>query len=369
MKKVFSTVLALVLLFSLLTASASIFDPNAKKMYVKTGDGKGLHLRTDTNTHSQILATIPYGAEVLHYSDFISMEWAHVQYGMYNGYVMNKFLVEKKPKPFVTPSPKPTVKPTPVPSPEEQRAAEVMAAQKLGIVPKGMKTDGSCTWDDLNTLLTNVIRLKTKNASAARANMYMTREEYQASQAGAQYDVVLRGVAAAELYGALIDLGVKEPEANHINDPFIADAADVQLTQEYAGKMSPYNAGDWRTKDLLSIIITVLDYADVISGKGVMTLDDYHMFYPTHPLTQEDAILAAYRLYNSATTFVGTVKVVHNRDVNLREKPSMSAKILGTTSPGTTYPVLEVEKGWYKIQLPDGRACYISAGMVAFHQQ
>jgi len=370
MRKLLAFILLMTFLAALLPASASIYDPNAQRAYIKTSDGKGVNLRRETNTQSEVLAKIPYGEEVLVYSDYAPNEWAHVQYRMMNGFVMSKFLVDKKPKPFVTPTPKPTAKPTQPPTPEERRAAEIKAAQKLGIVPSGMKTDGSATWDDLNNLLTNVIRLKSKNSTAVRSHVYLTKEEYAASQAGAKFNVVLRGVAAAELYGTLLDLGVKEPELNHSNDPFIMDAADAQVAQEYAGKTAAYDGSDWRTKDLLSMIITILDYTDYSSGMGVMTMDDSHQFYPINPLTHEEAILAAYRLYNASSAFVGTVTVTHGRNVNLREKPSMSARILGTTAPGTVYPVLAVEKGgWYKIQLPDGKACFIAAGMVSFNQQ
>ena len=112
MRKLLAFILLTALLAALLPASASIYDPNAQKAFIKTSDGKGVNLRTDTNTQSQVLAKIPYGAEVLVYSDYAPNEWAHVQYRMMNGFVMSKFLVDRKPKPFVTPTPKPTAKPT-----------------------------------------------------------------------------------------------------------------------------------------------------------------------------------------------------------------------------------------------------------------
>ena len=108
----------------------------------------------------------------------------------------------------------PTAAPTATPSPEQRRANEIKEAQMLGIVPQGMKTDGTATWDDLNNLLTNVIRLKTRNPAAQRTHVYLTKEEYEASNAGAQYNMVLRGVAAAEMYGTLLDIG----DDKHVNN-------------------------------------------------------------------------------------------------------------------------------------------------------
>ncbi len=369
MKKIIAMMVMLTLLLSLLPASASIYDPNAANMYVKTENGKTLNLREEPNTNAKVITNIPYGKPVLVYSGFISDKWSHVQYGMFNGYVMKRFLTDKKPEPFVPPTPKPTSKPTAAPSPEQLRANEIKEAQKLGIVPQGMKTDGIATWDDLNNLLTNVVRLKTKNPAAQRTHVYLTKEEYAASGAGAQYNIVLRGVAAAEMYGLLLDIDDAKHSLDHANDFFIADYVDIQLAQQYAGRTAPYNPNDWRTLDMVEMVLTVLDHTDMHTGENVLSLDAENNFYPTHPLTREDAILAAYRLYNSYTTYVGTVVVTHVRQANLRQGPSMQDTIVGKADPGARYPVVAIEKGrWYKVMLPDGKTAYISGTMVTFHQ-
>jgi uncharacterized protein YgiM (DUF1202 family) len=369
MKKIIAMMVMLTLLLSLLPASASIYDPNAANMYVKTENGKTLNLREEPNTNAKVITNIPYGKPVLVYSGFISDKWSHVQYGMFNGYVMKRFLTDKKPEPFVPPTPKPTSKPTAAPSPEQLRANEIKEAQKLGIVPQGMKTDGIATWDDLHNLLTNVVRLKTKNPAAQRAHVYLTKEEYAASGAGAQYNIVLRGVAAAEMYGLLLDIDDAKHSLDHANDFFIADYVDIQLAQQYAGRTAPYNPNDWRTLDMVEMVLTVLDHTDMHTGENVLSLDAENNFYPTHPLTREDAILAAYRLYNSYTTYVGTVVVTHVRQANLRQGPSMQDTIVGKADPGARYPVVAIEKGrWYKVMLPDGKTAYISGTMVTFHQ-
>lgn len=370
MKKIVSLMTLLTLLLGMLPASASIYDPNAGNMFIKTENGKSVNMREEPNTNAKIITTIPYGRTVLVYSGFISSQWAHVQYGMFNGYVMKKFLTSNKPRPFVSPTPKPTPIPTATPSPEQRRANEIMEAQKLGIVPQGMRTDGIATWDDLNNLLTNVVRLKIMNPAAERTHVYLTREEYEASSAGAQYNMVLRGVAAAEMYGVLLDIDDTKHSLDHANDPFIADYADIRLAQQYTGRTAPYNPDDWRTIDLGEMVLAVLDHADARTGESVLSLDAGYNFYPIHPLTHEDAILAAYRLYNSCAAYVGTVVVTHSRPVNLRQGPSKKDAIVGKADPGTIYPVIAVEKGgWYKVLLPDGRIVYISGSMVSFYPQ
>lgn len=369
MKKVVALVTLLVLLLSLLPASASIYDPNSGNMFIKTENGKCVNMREEPNTDAKVITTIPYGKSVLVYSGFISGQWSHVQYGMFNGYVMKKFLTGTKPAPFVPPTPKPTAKPTATPSPEQRRANDIKEAQKLGIVPRGMKTDGIATWDDLNALLTNVVRLKTKNPAAQRTHVYLTKQEYEASGAGAQYNMVLRGVAAAEMYGVLMDIDENKHSLEHTNDPFIADYADIRLAQQYAGRTAPYNPNDWRTINLEEMVLIVMDHTDMRTGENVLSLDAEYHFYPTHPLTREDAILAALKLYNSCTSYVGTVVVTHTRQANLRKGPSMKDAIIGKVDPGASFPVIAVEKGgWYKILLPDGKAAYISGSMVAFYQ-
>ncbi|MGI6694669.1 MAG: SH3 domain-containing protein [Christensenellales bacterium] len=392
MKKIVALMTLLALLLGLPPVSASIYDPNACNMFIKRENGQPVDMYLEPNIDAEVIIAIPYGETVLVYSDFISNQWSHVQYGMHNGFVMKNFLTDMDPGPFVPPTPRPprptptprpprptpvpTPKPTPIPtptatpSPEQRRANEIMEAQKLGIVPQGMRTDGIATWDDLNNLLTNVVRLKIMNPAAERTHVYLTREEYEASSAGAQYNMVLRGVAAAEMYGVLLDIDDTKHSLDHANDPFIADYADIRLAQQYTGRTAPYNPDDWRTIDLGEMVLAVLDHADARTGESVLSLDAGYNFYPIHPLTHEDAILAAYRLYNSCAAYVGTVVVTHSRPVNLRQGPSKKDAIVGKADPGTIYPVIAVEKGgWYKVLLPDGRIVYISGSMVSFYPQ
>ncbi len=367
MKKVLSLLFVLILLASLLPVTASINVPSST-MYVKTANGKTLNLREQPDENAKVIAKIPYAAEVQVYSDFLGMVWYHVQYGMYNGYVKTEFLSETKPRPHVTPTPRPTVKPTPTrtPSPEEEAANEIAAAKALGLVPQGLTAEGNVTWQELDQLLTNAIRLKNKNSAADRSHVYLSLAEYQAASAGFDFNIVLRGVAAAEMYGALIDMGESDPAFNHSNDPFVADSAAIALCQEHAG-ISSNVVGDWRALPMLDMVLTIIDNVDAVSGKPVMALDADHEFHPNNPFTRTEAIQAVYRLYNSFYQFLGKVTVTHTRQANLRAQPSMDAAIVGKVNPGEVYNVVSIPKtSWYEIQLQNGKTVFIAAGMVSF---
>lgn len=386
MKKFVSLFTVLCLLTALLPVAASMYDPDARTMYVKTPDGKSVNLREQPDSNATILDRIPYGAGVTVYSDFISKVWSHVQYGMLNGFVKTQYLTDAPPKPYPTPKPtpkptskptakptkkptaKPTAKPTPTlpPSPEDLIAREISMARSLGLVPPDMSSEGNCTWQELDALLTNAIRLKSKNPAMIRNHVYLTLEEYQAADVGAPFNIVLRGVAAAEMYGALIDMGDSDPAINHSNDPYIADTADIDLCQEYTGLVITDSA-DWRALSMLEMIIIVIDHADNNSGKAVLTLDADHQFLPTQALARMEAILGVYRLYHSYRANLGIVTVTHHRQANLRAKPSMKATIVGKVNPGAVYEVISIPKdGWFQIQLPNGDTAYIAAGMVSF---
>ncbi len=164
-----------------------------------------------------------------------------------------------------------------------------------------------------------------------------------------------------------MDMGEMDPALNHSNDPYIVDAADIDLAQQFAGRVTVPGSADWRDKSLLEMVITILDHTDGSTGKAVMEMDAEHEFMPTHPLTRADAIISVYRLYNSFYSYMGTVTVTHSRQANLRTEPSMKAAIIGKVNPQEVYPVVDIpNNGWYHIQLPDGKTCYIAAGMVSF---
>lgn len=85
---------------------------------VKSSNGKGLNLRSEPTMNGDILATIPYGAQVGVY--MLGGGWAYVRYQNQNGYVMSKFLTSSKngPMPGPVPNPNPNPIPNPVPNPD-----------------------------------------------------------------------------------------------------------------------------------------------------------------------------------------------------------------------------------------------------------
>ena len=85
MKKIICLLSVLILLASLLPATASINSPSST-MYVKTGNGKTLNLREQPDANAKVIAKIPYAAEEQEYADLLGMVWYHVLYGMYNVY-------------------------------------------------------------------------------------------------------------------------------------------------------------------------------------------------------------------------------------------------------------------------------------------
>jgi len=136
--------------------------------------------------------------------------------------------------------------------------ASCKEAQKLGIVPQGMKTDGIATRDDLHSLLTNGVRIKTMNPAAQRTHVYLTKKEYEAVSTGIQYSTVLRGIAAAGMCGVLLDIDDTKHALGHTSDPFIADYADIRLAQQYAGRIVPCSPNDCHTMDPGEMILALL---------------------------------------------------------------------------------------------------------------
>ena len=65
-------------------------------MYVYTANGKGLNLREEPSKDAAVLASIPYGTKLTIYS-FYNSTWANVSYRGYDGYVMQRYLVDYKP--------------------------------------------------------------------------------------------------------------------------------------------------------------------------------------------------------------------------------------------------------------------------------
>ena len=98
MKKVISLVLATMLL--VLLVSAAVAESQGTVMYVKTGDGLSLRVRSSMSTKntSNVIGSLKYGEKVVIYGRRDG--WAMIDYGNRTAYVMYRFLVKYKPEPF-----------------------------------------------------------------------------------------------------------------------------------------------------------------------------------------------------------------------------------------------------------------------------
>lgn len=106
-KRLVSLLLAAVLLTALLpvmSASAAM-----SPYYVYTENRKPLNMRCDHSTSSEIVAYIPFGAQV--YCQTYNGTWMYVNYNGTTGYCMSRYLVTWKPTPIG-----PTAKPTSTPN-------------------------------------------------------------------------------------------------------------------------------------------------------------------------------------------------------------------------------------------------------------
>ena len=98
MKKVIGLMLAMVLL--VLVVSASMSESQGTDMYVCTGNGKPLNVRSSMSTEddSNIIGSLKYGTKVIIYGH--QNGWAIIDYGNTAGYIMYRYLVKEKPAPY-----------------------------------------------------------------------------------------------------------------------------------------------------------------------------------------------------------------------------------------------------------------------------
>jgi len=102
-KRILALLCSLVFLFAFFSMSGALAST---KMYVYTSNGKTLNLRDYPSKDGNIIANIPYGAEVSVDTGFVGSSWSHVTYKNKTGYCMNRYLTSEKP------GPKPTTSPT-----------------------------------------------------------------------------------------------------------------------------------------------------------------------------------------------------------------------------------------------------------------
>lgn len=92
MRKVWTGLLALVLVAALCAPLLVSAYADAMVYYVNTANKKSLNMRSSTDLGNSILTSIPNGAAVVVYEFLNSNTWAHIGYGGRDGYVMTRYL-------------------------------------------------------------------------------------------------------------------------------------------------------------------------------------------------------------------------------------------------------------------------------------
>ena len=113
MKRTLSVLAALVLMLCVVgeirQASANVLN-----LYVATYDYYGLKLRPEPSTNRTEYCKIPHGTLLTIYEYTLDGLWCRTQYGGYEGWVMEKYLTEYKPRALTPQDPGPS-KPTAAP--------------------------------------------------------------------------------------------------------------------------------------------------------------------------------------------------------------------------------------------------------------
>lgn len=102
--KRFSAILIAIML-ACVTLSAAYAMPTehaVSYMFVKTGNGGPLNLRAEQSVHSDQLASIPYGTQVMLYDMQPGDTWVWCVYNDKEGYVMTRYLSDSQPSMQVT---------------------------------------------------------------------------------------------------------------------------------------------------------------------------------------------------------------------------------------------------------------------------
>ncbi len=100
MKKLIGLMLAVMMLAAL--AAPAMAESQGTEMYVYTGNGKNLLVRSSmSTTEDNIIGSLPYGAMVVVYNSG-RPGWTVIDYGdgSTSAYVMSRFLVKNKPAPY-----------------------------------------------------------------------------------------------------------------------------------------------------------------------------------------------------------------------------------------------------------------------------
>jgi mannosyl-glycoprotein endo-beta-N-acetylglucosaminidase len=104
-KRILAVACALILLLGLIPLAGAMASTS---MYVYTSNGKSLNLRDYPSNDGNVIAQIPFGAQVAIDTSYVGSTWVHVTYRGSTGYCMSRYLTDYKPGPSPTATPAPT---------------------------------------------------------------------------------------------------------------------------------------------------------------------------------------------------------------------------------------------------------------------
>ena len=143
MKKLIGLVLAMMLLAGI-AISATAEEAQGREMYVYTKNGKVLLVRSSpSTTENNVVNSLPYGSKVMTYGS-PEPGWTYVEWGNNHGYVMSRFLTNKKP---------------------EARDGSSSSTAKSS----GFNTEAATTVNEINTLLASAKQVAPYNVAVRPA--------------------------------------------------------------------------------------------------------------------------------------------------------------------------------------------------------
>ena len=234
--------------------------------------------------------------------------------------------------------------------------SEIQKAVKLGIVPKTMQSGytKNVTQKELYTFLNYCIRLKTGKYNTSWLKL---------TNSASSKTAISRQTAAVVIYRAALILGtnIDKTQINNaiwfsgyklnkklvdecLKDPNISSTDIFWLSYTSVGQtLSEWPQYNFKQNGLLyDALDFVTSQSDGISGKKIMELTDDYRFRPRENMTKAEAIVAAYRLFNSIDEKAKYVKI---EDAGLNTIPLSLVNKTNSKLPDATNSKLPLWKG------------------------
>ena len=233
---------------------------------------------------------------------------------------------------------------------------EIQKATNLGLVPKPMQSGYTkdVTQKELYTFLNNCIRLKTGKYDTSWLKL---------TNSASSKTAISRQTAAVVIYRAALILGTNVNKMQNncaiwfsgykinkklidecLKDPYVNSTDIFQLGYtDVAQTLSEWPQYNFKQNEILyDALDFVTGQSDGISGKKIMELTDDYRFRPRENMTKAEAIIAAYRLFNSIDE---KAKYVRIEDAGLNNIPLSLVNKTNSKLPDATNSKLPKWKG------------------------